>query len=142
MDYNVDYNVGYIVLAGIGLLFVVLGWTALFSVPTKKNRKERTDRILSKRVFEDVAKVKEELNNYFVSILWYLMKANIYFYLAFMMLVVAVAELNPEMSIFQVMVIIVPFGIISSVISTVVKGQVKNLQWKCFDELNKPESSS
>ena len=62
MDYNVDYNVGYIVLAGIGLLFVVLGWTALFSVPTKKNRKERTDRILSKRVFEDVAKVKEELN--------------------------------------------------------------------------------
>ena len=97
---------------------------------------------MSKRVFEDVAKVKEELNNYFVSILWYLMKANIYFYLAFMMLVVAVAELNPEMSIFQVMVIIVPFGIISSVISTVVKGQVKNLQWKCFDELNKPESSS
>ena len=134
---TLDHNAGYKVLASVGLFFVVLGWVALFSVPTKKSRKESTDRILSKRVFEDTIKIKEELNNYFVSTLWYLMKANIYFYVAFMMLVVAVAELNPRMSIFRVMAMIVPFALISSIVSTVAKGQIKNLQFNCFDKLNK-----
>jgi len=139
---SMDLKTGFMVLAGVGLFFVLLGWIALFSVPTKKSRKKSTDRILSKLVFEEIAKVKEELNNYFAHVLWYLMKANLYFYVAFMILVVAVTELNPEMSMFQVMVRLVPFALISSVISTVVKGQIKNFQLSCFDKLNNPESSS
>ncbi len=131
-----DLGVSLVISAGFSLILVVLGGISLLKVPTKNKQIKATERILNKRVFEDVRKVKEEYGEYFVVIIGHLTRANTYFYFAFVTLSMTVVSINPGMSIFQAMGKVLLFAWIPFVISGVVKYQVMKLRSDCFDKLN------